>query len=144
MVSHWSLSDSQSLQVSRILLSIRVDLNNVVVCMVSTRPLISMSSSLFIAPLVIVPKLLITIGITVTLMFDSFSSSLARSRYLSLLSLSFSFTQCVAGTPKSTIRQLFFFFCWRSLGLVVWPRSPSPTQSCLVLYSFYANLLCDW
>ena len=55
-----------------------------------------------------------------------------RSRYISLLSLSFSFTLCSAGTAKSTIRQilLFFFFfcccCWQSLGLVVWPWLDEP------------------
>ena len=38
MVFHWSLSDSKSLQVSKTLLSILADLNNVVVWMVSTRP----------------------------------------------------------------------------------------------------------
>ena len=47
--------------------------------------------------------------------------SLARSRYLPLFSLSFIFTR-FAGTAKSTIRQVLFFFCWLSRGLVVWPR----------------------
>ena len=41
MVSHWSLGDSKTPQVSRTLLSILADLNNAVVWMVSTRPLIS-------------------------------------------------------------------------------------------------------
>ena len=40
----WSLSDSKSPKISRILLSILADLNNVVVFIVSTRPLISKSS----------------------------------------------------------------------------------------------------
>ena len=40
MVFHWSVSDSKSPQVSRTLLSIRADLNNAVVWMVSTHPLI--------------------------------------------------------------------------------------------------------
>ena len=52
--------------------------------MVSTYPLISKFSSPFINPLGIVP---ITIGITVTFMFHSFFSSLARSIYLSLFLL---------------------------------------------------------
>ena len=38
-----------------------------------------------------------------------FFHSLAKSRYLSLFSLSFSFTLCSAGTAKSTIRQILFF-----------------------------------
>ena len=52
MVSHWSFSDSKSPQVSRTLLSIQADLNNAVVWMVSTRPLISKSSRPFINSLV--------------------------------------------------------------------------------------------
>ena len=48
MVFHWSLSDCKSLQVTRILLSILANVNNVTVWMVSTRPLISKSSSSFI------------------------------------------------------------------------------------------------
>ena len=44
MIFHWSLSDSKSLQVSRILLGILTDLSNARVWIVSTCPLISMSS----------------------------------------------------------------------------------------------------
>ena len=53
MVLHWSLSNSKSPQVSRTLLSILADLNNAVV--------ISKSSSLYINPLVTLPRALITI-----------------------------------------------------------------------------------
>ena len=42
---HWSLSDSKSPQVSRIVLSIRADLNNTVVWMESPHPPISNSCS---------------------------------------------------------------------------------------------------
>ena len=45
MVSYWSLSDSKSPQVSRTLLNILADINNAVVWMVSSRPLICKSSS---------------------------------------------------------------------------------------------------
>ena len=79
MVFHRSLSDSKSPQVSRTLLSILTVLNNAVVWMVSTRPPTSKSSSPFSNPLVTIPKVPITIGIIVTLMFHSFSNSLARS-----------------------------------------------------------------
>ena len=41
MVSHWSLSDDKSTQVSRTLLSILADLNNAVAWTVFTRPIIS-------------------------------------------------------------------------------------------------------
>ena len=110
MVFHWSLSDSKSPQVSRTLLSILAVLNNAVVCMVSTRPLTSKSSSPFINPLVTVPNAPITIGIIVTCMFHSFFNSLPRSRYLSFFSHSFSFILWSTGTPKSTILEILFFF----------------------------------
>ena len=71
---HWSLSDSKSPQVSRILLSILAVLNNAVAWMVSTRPPTSKSSIPFSNHLVTVPNAPITIGIIVTCMFHSFFS----------------------------------------------------------------------
>ena len=118
MVSHRSLSDSKSPQVSRTLLSILADLNNVVVWMVSTRPIISESSGPCISLSVTIPRAQIRICITVTFMSHSFFNSLARPRYFSF-SLSFNFTQWSAGTTKSTIRQ----------DLVVWPRLGDPFVS---------------
>ena len=88
MVSHWNLSDSRSPQVSRTLLSILADLTNVVVWMVSTRPHIAKSSSPWTNYLLTVPRAPITIGISVTFMFNSWFNSQAKSRYSSL-SLSF-------------------------------------------------------
>ena len=132
---HWSLSDSKSPQVSRTLLSILADLNNAVVWMVSTRPLISKFSCPCINPFETVPRAAITIGITITLIFHSFFIYRARSRYLSFFSLSFNYTLWSAGTVKSTIPLLlfhflffsfffffffFFFFCWLLLGLIGW------------------------
>ena len=61
-------------------------------------------------PLVTVPKAPITIGIIVTFIFHSFFNPLARSRYLSLFSHSFSFILWSAGTENSTILQILFFF----------------------------------
>ena len=110
MVFHWRLSDSKSLQVSRTLLKILAVFNNAVVWMVSTRSPTSKSSRPCNNPLVTVPKALIIIGIIVTFMFDSFFNSLARSRYLSLFSHSFSFILWSAGTAKSPILQIFSFF----------------------------------
>ena len=110
MVFHWSLRDSKSPQVSRTLLSILAVLNNAVVWMVSTRPPTSKSSSPFSNPLVTVPNAPITIGIIITYMFHSFFNSLARSRYLSFFSHSFSFILWPPGTAKSTILQVLFFF----------------------------------
>ena len=65
IVFHWSLSDSMSPQAFRTLLSILADLNCTVVWMVSTRVLISNSSSPFTYSLVTVPSAPNTIGITV-------------------------------------------------------------------------------
>ena len=110
MVFHWRLSDSKSPQVSRTRLSILAFFNNAVVWMVSTRSPTSKSSRPFNNPLVIVPKAPITIGIIVTFMFHSFFNSLARSRYLSLFSHSFSFILWSAGTAKLTILLIFFSF----------------------------------
>ena len=84
MVSLWSLSESKSPQVSSTLLSILVNLNNAVVLMLSTRLLISKSSSPCTNPLVTVPRALIVIGITVTFMFHTLLNSLARFKYLFL------------------------------------------------------------
>ena len=65
MVFHWSLSDNNSPQVFRTLLSILTVLNNVIVWMVSTRPLIYKSSGLFNNYLVTVLKAPIMIGIII-------------------------------------------------------------------------------
>ena len=112
-VSRWfftGVSDSKSPQVSRTLLSILAVLNNAVVWMVSTRPPTSKSFSPFSNPLVTFPNAPITIGITVTCMFHSFFQFLARSRYLYFFSHSFSFFPWSAGTAKSTILPVDFFF----------------------------------
>ena len=109
MVFNWRLSDSKSPQVSRNLLSILAVFNNAVVWMVSTRSPTSKSSWTFDNPLVTVPKAPITIGIIFTFMFHSFFNSLARSRYLSLFSHSFSFILWSAGTAKATILQILWF-----------------------------------
>ena len=105
MIFHWRLSDGKCPQVSRTLLSILAVFNNAVVWMVSTRPPTSKSSSPFNNPLVTVPKAPI-----VTFMFHIFFNSLARSRYLSVFSHSFSFILWSAGTAKLTILQIFLFF----------------------------------
>ena len=68
MVSHWSLSEKKSPHVSRTLLRVLADLNNVVVWMVSTHPHISKSSRPCTNPLVNVPRALITIGTAVIFM----------------------------------------------------------------------------
>ena len=72
MVFQWSLSDSKFAQGIRTLLSILAGLNNAVIWMFFTCPLLSKSFSPFTNPLEIVPSAPITSGITVTSMFDSF------------------------------------------------------------------------
>ena len=91
MVFYWSLSENKSPQVSRTLLSILAILNNDVVCMISTRPQTSKSSTPLNNPLITVSKVPITVGIIVTFMFHSFFNPLARSRFVSFFSHSFSF-----------------------------------------------------
>ena len=108
MVFLCSLSDSKSPQVPRTRLSILAVLSNAVVWIVSTRPLTSNSSRPFNNPLVTVPSVPITIGTIITFMFHSVFNSLARSRYLSIFSLSFRFILWSAGTAKSTILQILF------------------------------------
>ena len=112
MVPQWNLNDSKSPQVSRTLLSILSDLNNVVVLKVITCLMISKSSTPFIKPLGIVPSAPITIGITVTFMFQRFFLVLWQvlGIYRSWRFLLF-FSLWTAGTAKSTIRQVLFF-CW--------------------------------
>ena len=83
--------------VSRILLSILAAFNNAVVWMVSTRPTTFKSSRPFNNYSVTVPKAPITIGTIDTFMFHSVFNSLARSRYLSFFSHSFSLILWSAG-----------------------------------------------
>ena len=121
MVFHWSLSDSKSLQVSRNRLRILAVVSNAVVCIVSTRPPTPKSSRPFNNPLVKLPNAPITTGTIVTFMFNSFFNSLARLRYLSFFSYSFRFILWSAGTAKSTILQILFFFvvdCYKVLSLL--------------------------
>ena len=75
MLSHWSLSDNKSSQVSRTLNTL-ADLNNAVVWMVSTRSLISKSSSPFTNILVIVLRAPNTIGMIFTLLLITHKSFL--------------------------------------------------------------------
>ena len=74
MVSHWNLKDNNSSQVLRTLLSILADLNNTLVWIVSTRPLLSMSSCRHFNPLVTVHRAPFTIGITVYFHVQQFFS----------------------------------------------------------------------
>ena len=95
----WSLSDTKFPQVSQTFLSILAGFNSAVVWL-PTHPtplhptLISSFLSLFSRPLRTIPKTPTSIGISVTFMFHIFFfySSLARSKYLYIILLSFIFT----------------------------------------------------
>ena len=119
-ISWWffnrSLSDYNSPQVSRTLPSILANLNNTVVWMVSTCLLISKSSSPFTSPLVTVPSALVTFGLTITFMFIVFQFS---SKVEVLICL-FTFFQFYFMGSQSLLFSRFSFFCWLSIGLVIW------------------------
>ena len=147
LVSHLSLSDSKSLQVSRTLLSILANRNNAVLWMVSTRPLISKSSSRCTNPLVTVPRTPTTTGITVTLMFHNFFSFLARSRYSSFFSLSFNFPMWSAGWANSETRQVLSLFLltitWSGrLVEIKWSVYISKSLRILCVSSSRTNSMC--
>ena len=141
MVFHWSLSDSKSLQVSRTLLSILAVFSNAVIWMVYTPPPTFKSSRPFNNPLVIVPKAPITIDTIVTFMFHSFFNSLARSRYCSFFSHSFSFLLWSAGTAKSTILQVLLY-C-DLLAEMRWSVCMSKSHRSEVIFKFLAHFPVD-
>ena len=137
MVFHWRLSDSKSPQVSSTLLSIMTVLNNAVVWMVSTQLPTSKSSWPFNNPLVTMPKAPITIGIIVTFIFHSFFNSLARSRYLSLFSNSFSFILWSACIIIIIIIPCEFFMLSLADGLLLYSEWQQVSKT---LLSILANL----
>ena len=145
MVFHRNFIDNKFPQVSRTVLSILAVLNNIVVWMVSTRHLISKSSSPWINLLVTVPRAPITIGINVTFMFHSFFNSQTRSWYLSFFSLSFNLTRRSAGIANSTILYILSFNIIRPGGLaeIRWSVGISKSQRSLyVSFSKTDATLC--
>ena len=185
MVFHWNFSDNKSSQVSRTLLSILADLNNVVVWMVASRPLISKSTSSSTIFLVTLLRAPITIAITVTFMFHSFPFQFSNK--VEILISFFTFFQFYSVISRNSkihnfASSLFLLIMIRSgrLAEIRWsifmlkyhrslcdsfPRTDAwlcinrlfvhanlnslhnslwitlPTQLCLDLYSFCANLL---
>ena len=118
--------------------------------MVSTRPLISKSSSSNTNPFVIVPS--VPIGITVSFMFHSFFSSLARSWYLSLFSLSFSFTLGINcnGKVRNPASSFLFFLIPRGRGFwsklndpFVFQHSRDVFSNICLSFSVHFFLLCS-
>ena len=153
MVFPSSLSVSKSPQVSRTLLSILADRNNAVVWMVSICPLISKSSSPCTNPLVTVPRLLITIGITYTYIFHSFFQFSSKFKVLIFLFAFFQFYPVVSRNGKIDYSEASLFLCWLSPGLVVWKRlddpfvSQNPREFCVAFFGRilgYAYTICSF
>ena len=120
MIFHCGLNDRKCPQISRTLLSILADINNALVWIVSTRPLISKSSHLFINTSVTVPRVSIKICINFTVMLIRFFYFLTRSRYLPFFSFSCNFTWWSAETAKSTILQVrFYLFIYLFLLIII-------------------------
>ena len=147
MVSHWGVSDSKSSKITRTIPNILADLNNAIVWIVSTCLLISKSSTPCTNSLVTVPSARITIGITITFMFHSFSvlyQRLGTFCFLSILtygqpadSLFFLLTAtksdclakiCWSGCISTSQRILCVSFCRMDSGLgiyhlIIWLNS---------------------
>ena len=117
----WSLNDRKSPQVSRTLLGIMVDLDNAIIWIISTFPLISKSTSPFTNPLEIILSALITIHIIITFIFSSIFQLSSKVYVLISLFTFFQFFSVIRRDGYSSIRQIFFF-SWLSQSLVVWPR----------------------
>ena len=130
LVFHWGLSDSKSPQISRTLLSILSDLNNVVMWIFSACPSISNSWNPFTKLLMFVPSAGITIGITVTFMFHSLFSSLTRSKFLPLLSFSLIFHPVAHWVDKVYLSPFFSFWSGLLTG-IRWSVRISKSQTIL-------------
>ena len=107
------MSDSKFLQITRTLLNIPANLNNVAVSMVLILFLFYFYFSLLCKPLETIPSVPITINITDTFIFHSIFSSLARSKYVSVYLLFFLFPSVVCW--NGTIHEMSSSFC-----LVCW------------------------
>ena len=158
MIFHCILRDSKSPQVSRTLPDILVDLDNAVVWEVFTCLLIFQP---FYQNFGIVPNLKITIGISITFIFHSFISSLARSTVI-ISSFIFSnfysmvFRNCKIHYSTGSFFSFSFFilfyfilFFWLSLGRFTWPClrdllvSKNPREFCAP-YSPWWILFFPW
>ena len=119
IVFHWSLRHSKSPPLSWPLLSILSDFNNGVVLMVSILLPVFNTSSLFSKILETISRAPTTVNIPVTLMFNNFHCSLARSKYLSIFSLSL-FPLCnlpeLQNPPESNFFLFLLIITWSGFG----------------------------
>ena len=144
MFTHRILSDSKSPQVCRTILIMQVDLNNAVVWIVCTRSVISKSSSSWTNTWSLCQQhqlLLVSPSLSYSTVFFN---SLARSKYPSFFSLSFNFILYSVDTTKFyNLASCFFFCCWLSLGLVIWPRFGDTLISHLYFLKIFRRT-CSW
>ena len=124
--------DNKSPHVSSTLLRILADLINALVWMVSTRPLISTSSSPFTNLSVTVPKAPINIGINVTFMFFSFFQFSGMVELLIILFPFFQFYSVVSwdSVVHNSSSSLFLLIILRSgrLAEIRWSVCISKSQ----------------
>ena len=101
IVFHWSVSDGLSPRLSRTLLSILANINNVAVLMILILPLISNSASSLLSPwgLFQLHQLLL---VSLSPYSTAFFRTLVGSKYLSIFSISFIFTLWSMGIATST------------------------------------------
>ena len=131
MVFNWSLSDIKSSQLFWILLSILLHLRCVVVLIVLVLPLISNYYCLF-------SERIYYNWHSVTFTFYRFFCSQARSKYLSIFSLSFIFILGSAGMAKSNRRQVLFFrFSNRDLVIHLYVKIPENFLRLIFLDRFW-------
>ena len=125
---NWVFEWLQISSISSTLLSILADLNNTVVWTVFTSPVISKSFSPCTNPLVTVPRAPITIGITVTFIFQffSFSSSWRNSAVVRIVSI-----------PSLISRSPSFFPVFWELFQRLKLQMVSSSSSCFPYYYYY-------
>ena len=124
------MSDSESPQISKILPSILTDLDSVVVWMVSIRPLISKSSSLFYNLSVTVRRAKIIIGINITFMFHGYFELSSKIQVFIRLFLFISILLC--GQPEQQSPQV----CKFSLLFFIMVRPGRLARIIIIIYLF--------
>ena len=153
---YWSLSESNSFQVYRTLLSILADLNSTVVWMGSILPLISSSASLFFRALGSIPRAPTIIGIIITFVFPNIFNSLVRCICLSFHFLSFSHNRATTAKfylVSQSLRQFNASYFLRQILVCACSALSNfdflhnsqwiafPTHSYPLFYSFCASLV---
>ena len=116
---------TDSPQVSRTHLSILADLNNIRGLVISIPPLISIFTGVFSNPFGTFTNAPSITIITVTVMFYSFLSSLAKSVNF----LAFFHNYSIICWNNKIHQISCFFFSWFALSLVIWPELGDPFVS---------------